>query len=366
MRDSPGGSGAQNAGEPRRPARVAGEDRAEVARAEVAGQHLAKQVAEVGGRGEVAALVELRRSRGRASARAPARRAPRRPARTRRWRGRGRCRGCRSPATVRPNSVRVTTTTSLHAVAEVACGRRRARRPSSRRRFASCPCDAALGGVVVPAADLGERHLHAHVRLDELRHLLAGCRRSGRAGTPRRPPGGTARDRPSSGSRWPRRSPGRSRGARRAPRPRTSPRSRGRTARAAPPGGGRTRGCWTWPPPERVPASERGSVGRQRHGAERRRLAASGCACRRRFIQPSSVALRPGVPLSMKSWASKCERVASGLPTAWTDGQAASPATAAGAARAPGAGRRSRRGRGPHPGCRRAGAGIAMVGRSER
>src|SRR5439155_9104853 len=35
--------------------------------------------------------------------------------------------------------------------------------------------------------------------------------------------------------------------------------------------------------------------------------------------KPSSVDFTPGVPDSMKSWASKCERVASGLPTAWTN-----------------------------------------------
>src|SRR2546425_12428458 len=35
--------------------------------------------------------------------------------------------------------------------------------------------------------------------------------------------------------------------------------------------------------------------------------------------KPSAVDVTPGVPDSMKSWASKCERVASGLPTAWTN-----------------------------------------------
>src|SRR5271156_1074772 len=40
--------------------------------------------------------------------------------------------------------------------------------------------------------------------------------------------------------------------------------------------------------------------------------------CRARLSQPSSVALRPGVPDSMKSCASKWERVGSGEPTAWT------------------------------------------------
>ncbi len=37
-----------------------------------------------------------------------------------------------------------------------------------------------------------------------------------------------------------------------------------------------------------------------------------------RFIHPSLVDFRPGVPLSMKSCASKCDRVRSGEPMAWT------------------------------------------------
>ena len=40
--------------------------------------------------------------------------------------------------------------------------------------------------------------------------------------------------------------------------------------------------------------------------------------CNARFSQPSSVALMPGVPDSMKSCASKCERVGSGEPAACT------------------------------------------------
>src|SRR5580693_1965184 len=38
--------------------------------------------------------------------------------------------------------------------------------------------------------------------------------------------------------------------------------------------------------------------------------------CRDRFSQPSSVVFTPGVPDSMKSCASKCERVGSGEPAA--------------------------------------------------
>src|SRR5436309_5858455 len=37
-----------------------------------------------------------------------------------------------------------------------------------------------------------------------------------------------------------------------------------------------------------------------------------------RLSQPLGVPFMPGVPVSMKSWASKCERVGSGEPTAWT------------------------------------------------
>ena len=37
-----------------------------------------------------------------------------------------------------------------------------------------------------------------------------------------------------------------------------------------------------------------------------------------RSSQPVGVCLSPGVPDSWKSWASKCERVTAGLPTAWT------------------------------------------------
>src|SRR6185369_3034396 len=44
----------------------------------------------------------------------------------------------------------------------------------------------------------------------------------------------------------------------------------------------------------------------------------AGRECKLRFSQPSSVDLTPGVPDSMKSCASKCERVVSGDPAAWT------------------------------------------------
>ena len=65
--------------------------------------------------------------------------------------------------TVRPNSVRVTTTTSLHAVAEVAVegGQRLAELAQASGELA---LHAALGRVVVPAADLGERDLDARRR----------------------------------------------------------------------------------------------------------------------------------------------------------------------------------------------------------
>src|ERR1700677_2758763 len=43
-----------------------------------------------------------------------------------------------------------------------------------------------------------------------------------------------------------------------------------------------------------------------------------GRSCRARFSQPSSVIFMPGVPDSMKSCASKCERDGSGDPAACT------------------------------------------------
>src|SRR5208282_3390090 len=43
-----------------------------------------------------------------------------------------------------------------------------------------------------------------------------------------------------------------------------------------------------------------------------------GSSCRARFSQPSSVTFTPGVPDSMKSCASKCEREGSGEPAACT------------------------------------------------
>ena len=45
---------------------------------------------------------------------------------------------------------------------------------------------------------------------------------------------------------------------------------------------------------------------------------AGGRLCRARLSQPSSVDLTPGVPDSMKSCASKCERLGSGEPAACT------------------------------------------------
>ena len=41
-----------------------------------------------------------------------------------------------------------------------------------------------------------------------------------------------------------------------------------------------------------------------------------GILCSERFSHPSSVTFTPGVPVSMKSCASKCERVGSGDPQA--------------------------------------------------
>ena len=74
----------------------------------------------------------------------------------------------------------------------------------------------------------------------------------------------------------------------------------------------------------------------------------------------------PGVPLSMKSCASKCERVESGLPTACTTARL--PSCQSGQ-------QRLERGmqaevavevEGGVAGCRRAGRGCAMVGRRRR
>ena len=44
----------------------------------------------------------------------------------------------------------------------------------------------------------------------------------------------------------------------------------------------------------------------------------AGSSASRRFIHPSGVVLRPGVPFSMNSCASKCDRVGSVEPAAWT------------------------------------------------
>ena len=44
----------------------------------------------------------------------------------------------------------------------------------------------------------------------------------------------------------------------------------------------------------------------------------AGRLCSERLSHPSSVIFTPGVPVSMKSCASKCERVVSGDPAAWT------------------------------------------------
>ena len=63
------------------------------------------------------------------------------------------------------------------------------------------------------------------------------------------------------------------------------------------------------------PTRERGMVGSS--ATARKALPGSvvGSEARARLSQPSGVDLFPGVPLSTKSWASKCERVGAGIPT---------------------------------------------------
>jgi hypothetical protein len=51
---------------------------------------------------------------------------------------------------------------------------------------------------------------------------------------------------------------------------------------------------------------------------ERNLDSVAGMVAEVRFIHPSPVDFTPGVPLSMKSWQSKCERDVSGEPTACT------------------------------------------------
>ena len=66
--------------------------------------------------------------------------------------------------------------------------------------------------------------------------------------------------------------------------------------------------------PERI----RGREGPKAMARKADRFAASGRECKARFSQPSGVFFRPGVPDSMKSCASKCERDESGEPAACT------------------------------------------------
>ena len=189
--------------------------------------------------------------------------------------------------TVRPNSVRVTSTTSRMRSPRSRWNAASAW-PSSRRRCGELALHAALGRVVVPAADLGEGDLDARRRPSRAARSASGSRRSGRAGRRRPRPGRSARDRPSSGTRWPRRSPARCRAARRAPRPRTCPRSRG--PRRRPP---RAAGRSSRMSGHRDRGRAAGERARQRRGegdgAERRRLrvgartAGAGSSSRRRW-----------------------------------------------------------------------------------
>ena len=64
--------------------------------------------------------------------------------------------------------------------------------------------------------------------------------------------------------------------------------------------------------PLRMRGSE-GPIAIARNGES---FAAAGRFCRERLSHPSSVIFLPGVPDSIKSWASKCERVESGDPAA--------------------------------------------------
>ena len=176
--------GADDPGEARGAAGVARKHLREVAVAQVAGQQLAEQVAEVGGDGEVAALVEAAPPRG--PGQRPWTLPPRTPPPitndTLAWPWSV----PRLPfsRTVRPNSVIVTTTTS-----SMRSPRSLVERGQGAAELAQAlgelALHAAFRGVMVPAADLGEGDLHADVGLDELGDLLEARRRSGRAGTGR-------------------------------------------------------------------------------------------------------------------------------------------------------------------------------------
>ncbi len=73
--------------------------------------------------------------------------------------------------------------------------------------------------------------------------------------------------------------------------------------------------CWSWPPhrPNRRGCAAAPAKAPPHEEATRPLLFLALTA---RDRNPSSVDFTPGVPDSMKSWASKCERVESGLPTA--------------------------------------------------
>jgi hypothetical protein len=59
----------------------------------------------------------------------------------------------------------------LHPVAEVPVEPGESR-PELAQTLGELPLDAAFRRVVVPAPDVGERQLHAHVGFHQLRHLL--------------------------------------------------------------------------------------------------------------------------------------------------------------------------------------------------
>ena len=64
------------------------------------------------------------------------------------------------------------------------------------------------------------------------------------------------------------------------------------------------------------PLRMRGSDGPRAMARKGEACGVFGRARKDRLSQPSSVAFKPGVPVSMKSCASKCERVESGDPAA--------------------------------------------------
>src|SRR3954449_8173687 len=90
-----------------------------------------------------------------------------------------------------------------------------------------------------------------------------------------------------------------------------------------------TEGFWVLPPTEKslmlfmatagsAPLRIRGNDGPKAMARKGELCGAAGNACKERLSQPSPVTFTPGVPVSMKSCASKCERVESGDPAACT------------------------------------------------